>query len=108
MKVRPIQSSDIPILNTHAEASAFPYPDLDQIEGAVVIIGDDGEILTACVAEKLVQLYLYPIIGAPASKLRLVELLHGEMAKVLRQKGYHSCEVFIPPQIADSFGRRLE
>lgn len=93
-----------------AEASGFPYPAFDDplLEGFVVIVDAEDKPLMACAARRLVELYLYAG-DAPASvKRRAVELIHSAMASELRKQGYNVAEAFIPPTIAEKFGKRLE
>ena len=112
MRVRPLRDSDIPILKRLAESSGFEYPtnpSEGNIEAVLVVEDEDATIVMACAAERLVQLYLWADPDRhPAAKLGALRLLHTEMSKVLREKGYHSVEAFLPPSIAKQFGRRLE
>jgi hypothetical protein len=40
--------------------------------------------------------------------MEALKLLHEGMANVLRDIGYNQVNVQLPPEIADSFGKRLE
>lgn len=111
MIIRPLRASDIPILQDLAARSGFPYPELNHphIEAVLVVVDSGDKPIIACAAKRLIELYLY-VDGdrsAPV-KLAALNLMHRSMAQTLRDKLYSSCDVFIPPQIAEKFGKRLE
>lgn len=119
MTVRPLKSSDVPILQEMARKSGFPYPDFssDQlgpartcpnVEAVVVVADDDDRPIMACAAKKLVELYLWcGEFERPHAKVFALRMLHEEMAKILKAKGYSSAEAFLPPTLAQRFARRL-
>lgn len=111
MTVRPYQKTDQPILDLLARSAGHPYPDPSrpEIEVALVVLDDGGNIVMACAAERIVQLYLWadPVVH-PAAKLHALRLLHRDMAPALKTKGYNSVEAYLPPKIAAQFGKRLE
>lgn len=110
MTSRPLRESDIPILQDIAVKSGFPYPNLDHphIEAVEVATDSEGHIIMACAAKRLVELYLYVDQDrSSAVKMSAIRQLHQGMAEKLRAKGYDSAEIFIPPAIEKSFGRRL-
>lgn len=111
MNIRPFSPFDIPALKAIYERQGFPYifPDLNKMEAVLVVTDENGEPVAAIAAEKLVQLYLF--VGTmehPATALAIIRLMHAELSKVLKSKGYSSAEAFLPPSIARRFGRRLE
>lgn len=111
MHTRALKESDIPILRAMADASGFPYPDIDpaKLEAIVVVVDDDDRPVMACAAERLVQLYLWcGEFQRPHAKVYALRLLHETMAEELRRKGYASAEAFLPPTLAKRFARRLE
>lgn len=111
MKSRPLRPSDIPILKSIADKSGFPYPDLSHphIEAVEVVTDDEGEIIGACAAKRLVELYLFIIQDhSPAVKMDAIKLLHRSMATSLRAILYNEANVSIPPPLEKQFGRRLE
>ncbi len=110
MRVRPFQLGDTPTLRNMAEASGFPYidPTSDKIEALMVVVDEFDVPVAACAAERIVQLYLWCEDQHPAAKMRALRMLHQEMAPALKAKGYDECNGFFPPQLAASFGRRLE
>lgn len=74
----------------------------------VVVDSRDNPIM-ACAAKRLVELYLYGDPKTSASvKGSALSIMHRAMAESLRGKLYTTADVFLPPQIADRFGRRLE
>lgn len=111
MNIRLFSPFDIPALKAIYERQGFPYafPDLNKMEAVLVVTDENGEPVAAIAAEKLVQLYLF--VGTmehPATALAIIRLMHAELSKVLKSKGYSSAEAFLPPSIARRFGRRLE
>ena len=113
MTIRKLRINDIPALRAMYEAQGFAYefPDLNGplMETTLVVADDDGTILAAVAAERLIQLYfLCGPTDHPATKLAIIRALHPAMADVLREKGYHSVEAFLPPELAATFGGRLE
>ena len=112
MRVRPYQTSDEPAIRQMFANCPFPYdfPELNgpKMESVMVLVDDDGEILMAAAAERILQIYLWSKAFAPAARLHGIRLLHEAMASVLREKGYNSCEAFLPPNVSNTFGKRLE
>ena len=113
MKIRHYKTSDEVALRAMYLAQGFEYefPDLSSplVEATLVVTDDDGKILAAVAAERLLQLYfLCGETEHPAVKLCIIRSLHQHMADLLRAKGYHSAEAFLPPPIAETFGKRLE
>lgn len=109
MKARPVEDRDFPALRAIAASTGYPYPDLHSptIE-ACWVVEDDGEIIAAVAAERILQLYLYPCksLSAPL-KLHAIRLLHEGMAPVVKAKGYSEVNAFVHPKIAEKFGKRL-
>lgn len=109
MMVRGLKASDIPILEAMAQASGYPYPDPSTLEEIQVVVDEDDRPLMAVGAERILQLFLWSAkFERPLAKLHCLRLLHETMAITLRNSGYHSAEVFLPPVIAKKFGARLE
>ena len=113
MTIRPFHPDDIPALHAMYVTQGFSYefPDLtgSHMEAILIVEDDAGKILAAVAAERLVQLYfLCGDVEHPAAKLSIIRSLHTQMADALRAKGYHSAEAFLPPPIAETFGKRLE
>jgi hypothetical protein len=110
MTARPLRDSDIQQLTEIAEKTGFPYPDLrgPHIEGICVVEDEHGNIVAACAAKRLLELYLYCPEGKAINKSRAIILLHEKLAAELKIKGYDDANVFLPPTLAEKFGRRLE
>lgn len=111
MTVRPLRKEDIPKLQAMADVSGFPYVDLDNphIESAEVVVDSHDMPIFALVTKRLVEGYGYfDKSRHPAVLMAALKLADREMGGPLREKMYTSLEVFIPPQIAEDFGRRLE
>ena len=62
-----------------------------------------------CKARSVPEIYLYNGMDGqpPAAKLHAIRLLHDHMASILRDLGYNEANVFLPPRLERSFGRRL-
>ena len=110
MIVRKLHDTDIPKLDALALASGYPYPNLRgaHIEGVSVVEDEHGNIVAACAAKRLLELYLYCPEGSAIDKNRAILLLHEHLSTELKSKGYDDANVFIPPSLAKKFGRRLE
>ena len=110
MTTRPLRAEDLPHLNRIAAANGYEYvdPTGTDIEADLVVVDDDGRLLMACAAQRIVQLFLWSEDFGPAAKLHAIRLLHREMGVELRQRGYTEANAFPPPSIAERFGRRLE
>ena len=110
MTTRPLRDDDIPKLQEIADKTGFPYPDLlgENIEGVCVVEDEHGNIVAACAAKRLLELYLYCGAGKPVQKTQAIRLLHEHLAAQLKEKGYDDANVFLPPSLAEKFGRRLE
>lgn len=103
-------ASDAPVLRGLGEKAGFPYPDLSHphIESVEVVTDSEGRIIMACAAKRLIELYLYVDPDcSPAVKMGALRMLHQSMAERLRAQGYESADLFLPPVIEKSFGRRL-
>ena len=88
--------------------SGFPYPEFDDphIEAFLVVVDSEDRPIGACAAKRLIELYGYfDPNSSPATKLAILKALHHGMAEELRAMNYNSAEIFLPPQIAGSFGR---
>lgn len=109
--VRPVKPSDAPILQAIAAQSGFPYPPFDDphIEAFLVVVDSEDQPIMAVAAKRLIELYLYADPDqSPTVKMRALDALHEGMATPLRSKGYNSASVGIHPELARTFGRRLE
>ena len=111
MKVRDLKASDIQTLRAMAEASGCPYPDLetDPLTAVLVVADDDDRPIAAAAIEQIFQAYLWRDAGgSPYEAMAALRLLHEGMALCLREKGIKSVEAYLPPTMAQRFGRRLE
>lgn len=105
MKTRGLKPSDIPILKEWAAASGFPY--IEPVD-AVVVVDEDDRPIMACAPRQIIELYLWADAGhAPPVKLHALRLLHDSMTPEMKRRGFGEVNAFIPPSIAEQFGRRL-
>lgn len=108
MTIRPATIADLPTIQSFAEKSGFPYPSADDpLLECCLVVESEGQVLMACAAKKLVELYLWSGDAPPLVKLQALALLHDGMAKELRIKGYSEAQMFLPPEIEPKFGRRM-
>ncbi len=113
MTIRPLNpSSDIPSLRQMHELSGYAYefPDLrgPLMESVLVAVDENDIPVAAIAAERILQAYLLMSDDLhPAAKMRVIRSFHEQLAIELRAKHYKNLEAFLPPQIAESFGRRL-
>ena len=110
MRVRELRDSDIPILREMAEKSGFPYPEFDDphIEAFIVVVDSEDRPIVAGAAKRLIELYGYfDPISSPSLRMKAIGMLHEGMSETLRDKGYTTCECYVPPVIEKTFGRRL-
>ncbi len=110
--IRAMKPADIPTLRQMYEFSGFAYdfPDLrgPNMECVLVAVDDNDVPIGAIAAERIVQAYLFlDEVMHPAAKMRIIRQFHEQLAIQLRAKNYHSLEAFLPPPIAESFGKRL-
>ena len=113
MTVRNLIASDIPALRESHARSGFDYvfPDLESplMASVMVVAGDDNEPLIALAAEEILQGYLFICAQLePAVKLAALKWLEREMTPVLRVKGFHEINVFLPPSLYGVFSGRLK
>lgn len=107
---RPATPADYPRLREIAAESGYPYPDLNDplIEAVHVVEDEHGNIIGACAAKRIVELYLYKgQCDHPAAALHMVRMLHSSLIACLCMRGYREANAFLPPELAKGFGRRL-
>src|SRR5579859_3938883 len=112
MTIRPYKKSDELPLFAMFKRSGFAYewPNLrgPRMECVLVAVDEQDRPIGAFAAERIVQSYLLLDDSLhPAAKLRMIRQFHEEGAIQLKARGYRSLEAFLPPPIAESFGRRL-
>jgi len=111
MTFRPFQESDTAALAHLAGLSSFPYvdPNSQMVEACMVAVDEDGKVVAAIAAERIVQLFFWRSPNlSPAAIMGAFRGMEKNMATELKKKGYNSCEAFIPPQLEKKFGKRLE
>lgn len=110
MLVRTLESSDTPRLRELFEQQGFDY-DLPSLRQMVAAQGieDQGEIVQAVLARPTVELYFLVDENwrNPAWRLEALRKIHESMRRDLHGKGFEDVHVFLPPEKARSFARRL-
>lgn len=112
MTVRDLLPEDVPVLRELYKEQGFDYqfPDLlgTLMESIKVVVDENGKILCAVAAERIVQLYfLTSNFGPPHARLHAMRLLHEAMKLDLARIGYSEANAFIPPEIDLKFGKWL-
>lgn len=110
MRIRALQDGDVPALEAIGAGNGYEYPDLrdSNIEVVQVVEDEDGRIIAAAAAKRITELYLWASdVHEPITRLNALRMLHDGMAGELRKVGYSETNVFLPPKIDGSFGRRL-
>lgn len=101
---------DLPVLQEMHRLSGFsyPFPDLEKLEAFQVVVDAENRPIMAAGAEKILQLYLFCWKDDhPATRLHAMRMLHQSLEKCLADD-YTEANAFLPPQIAERFGKRLE
>lgn len=110
MLIRPVESADAPRLRELFEQQGFEYdlPSLRQMVAAQAL-EDQGTVVQAVLARPTVELYF--LVDEhwrnPAWRLDALRKIHESMRRDLHGKGFEDAHVFLPPQKARSFGKRL-
>ena len=112
MNIRRYKPEDESALRAMYAAQGFEYefPDLSgrRMEGAWVA-ESDGRILAAVAVERIPQTYLF---CSPRLSPRIVSFLFQAFEHIivpeLSARGYRESNAFLPPSIAEKFGKRLE
>lgn len=75
-----------------------------------VVVDEDGAPVLTVAARKTVEGFLMrdPNWGTPRRRLMSLQMAHEDMRRWLREHGYPSAEVALPPEVERAFGRRLE
>ena len=110
MKLRGCESADSGRLTALFQAQGFQYqlPDLRSF-AATVALEDEGEIQQAVLARPTVELYFLAANDwkSPGMRFEGLRKIHEAMRRELNSKGFEDAHVWLPPEIAKSFGRRL-
>jgi hypothetical protein len=110
MTARPLEERDVPALEAIADANGYEYENLDSphIAAVYVVEDDDGNIIAAASAKRIIELYLYmPQGGSAVTKLSALRMLHNKMATELRGFLYTEANIFLPPELEKGFGETL-
>ncbi len=114
MKVREYSESDLnALIGMHrAQGFDYPLPDLrDPIFVSKLVLEDDtGNTVMAALARLTCEMYLLvePTAGTPRERYARLLELHRAGANDLRARGLDDAHAWLPPSIAQRFGRRLQ
>ncbi len=107
--IRTLASRDAARLRELFELQGFDYelPDLRLLVSAQAF--DDGNIEQAVLARPTVELYFLgdPNWATALRRFHVLQDLHESVRRDLAGKGFTDAHVFLPPEKAKSFGRRL-
>ncbi|HKF51508.1 MAG TPA: hypothetical protein VKB26_04295 [Candidatus Acidoferrales bacterium] len=112
--VREYNDADLDALLAMHRAQGFdyPFPDLrDPIFVSKLVLEDDaGKPVMAALARLTCEMYLLaaPNEGAPRERYARLLELHRAGANDLRARGLDDAHAWLPPRIAERFGRRLQ
>jgi hypothetical protein len=113
MTIRPLEAEDVPKLREIYAEMDFDYafPDLLSSQFVnVMVLEDGGELVMAVASRKTVENYLWMKKGwkTPGWRQEAFLQLHLAAHKALKAMGFTDCHAWLPPQVAKSFGRRLQ
>jgi hypothetical protein len=113
MTIRPLRTEDIPKLRRIYERMGLDYafPDLLAAEFVnVQVLEDNGEPVMAIASRKTVETYLLMDKSwkTPGWRQEAFTELHLAAHRAVRALGFRDAHCWVPPQVAKSFGRRLE
>jgi hypothetical protein len=126
MQIRPYQAADLPALQSIHQAQGFDYPlpDLSNPLFTTKIVLTDSDFAandnsaTATASEKIrgaaflrltaeAYLLLDPKRGTPHDRWRTLLVLHAVTEREAWQRGLEDVHAWLPPPIAQKFGKRI-
>src|ERR1700722_3253295 len=113
MLIRPYTESDLDALRRIHAAQGFDYafPNLDDplFVSKLIVEDDAGQPTMAALARLTCEMYLLadPSAGTPRKRYETLLALHRVGKSDLRARGLEDAHAWIPPRIAQRFGRRL-
>jgi len=114
MFIREYTDSDLNALRKMHASQGFDYalPDLsDPLFVSKLILEDDaGLAVLASLARLTCEMYLLvdPAAGSPRERFDRLQMLHFAGQRDLLARGLDDAHAWLPPQISNRFGRRLE
>jgi hypothetical protein len=114
MLIRPYTESDFDALRRmHAEQGFdYPFPNLDDpiFVSKLVVEDDAGRTVMASLARLTCEIYLLADSGAGKPRDRFSQLLalHAAGERDILARGLDDAHAWLPPRVANRFGRRLE
>ena len=113
MIVREYKEGDLDALRRmHAQQGFdYPFPDLANplFVSKLVVEDDEGRAVMASLARLTCEMYLLvtPGEGKPRERYDRLLALHSAGERDLLARGLHDAHAWLPPPIANKFGRRL-
>lgn len=113
MNIRPMVAEDVSKLRQIYDEMGFDYqfPDLLSPEFVnVMVLEDEGVPVMAIASRKTVETYLFMKKGwrTPGWRQECFLQLHLAAHKAVKALGFTDVHAWVPPQVAKSFGRRLQ
>jgi hypothetical protein len=112
MLVREYQESDLAQLRTIHAAQGFDYalPDLSNpLFVTRKVLANDGSVVGAALLRLTAEAYLLldPQAGTPRQRWQWLLVLHDAAERDAWQRGLEDVHAWLPPPIANKFGKRL-
>ena len=113
MLVRPYTDADFAALRAMHAAQGFGYPLPDPSDPLFLVrtvVEDEGQARMAALLRLTAETYLLadPADGTPRQRWQWLTALHEATREAAAAQGLADVQAFLPPQVARSFGRRLE
>ena len=114
MPVRQYQESDLAELRRIYSVQQFPYafPDLRDplFLTKIVVTGENDRILGAALLRLTAEAYLLldPRAGTPRERWQCLLALHAAAERDALQRGLEDVHAWLPPPIAQKFGKRIQ
>jgi hypothetical protein len=113
MLIREYSPGDLDRLLVMYRKQGFDYkfPDLDDpiFVSKLVVEDESSNVVMAALARLTCEIYLLldPIAGSPYTRLSRLAALHAAGEMDLRCRGLDDAHAWLPPKVAERFGRRL-
>jgi hypothetical protein len=113
VKIREYQSGDLRRLREIHAKQGFRYPMPDPEDSSfllrLVLEDDSGQAAMAVLARLTSEIYLLadPETGTPRERWERLLAVHGAAEREAWRRGLDDAHCWLPPRIAQSFGRRL-
>lgn len=119
MKIREYQSADLQQLVSIYQRQGFDYdfPNLEPAPGkqdplyfSKRVLEDQGQVEQAVIARMTCEIYLLmdPEAGTPEERWQKFQALHADVEQELFYKGLDDAHCWVPPELVDTFEKRMK